>query len=457
MKLPSKPPTWHSLTNGSSGKFDQGMVSRVIELLNSDIGKDREDEYLHWDKLKYKQLPNGIINHEEWWFLTKFRRTAAYRKLPFTASDGSSFVYWIPGPMLKMLHEIDKQASGQVEITKQVTNKSTRDRYLISSLIEEAITSSQLEGASTTSKVARAMLRENRKPRNKSERMIFNNYRAMAYIRESLEKPLSVEMILELHSVVMENTVEDKTAGGRLRRSDEDIAVYDDRDNTLLHTPPPAHELVGRLAKLCEFANGQGRDGEFLHPVARSIIIHFMIGYDHPFVDGNGRTARALYYWSMAKHDYWLMEFVSISTILKNGPAKYARAYMYTENDQNDVTYFLDLNLRVILRAINNLQSYLTKKTSEIKQVETILGTSPLSKTLNHRQLALISHALRHPGHLYSFESHRNSHNITYPTSRTDLLALKSLGLLEQNKYGNAFYFRAISNMTEKLQEIALS
>ena len=179
-----------------------------------------------------------------------------------------------------------------------------------------------------------------------------------------------------------------------------------------------------------------------------------MIGYDHPFVDGNGRTARALFYWSMAKHGYWMMEYVSISTIIKNGPSKYARAYLYTETDQNDVTYFLDFNLRVIVRAVKNLQKYLARKAAEIKTVEQILGSSAFSKQLNYRQLAVISHALRSPNGSYTIESHRTSHRVSYPTARTDLLSLVELSLLNQKKAGNAFVFTPVDGIQSRLERL---
>jgi Fic family protein len=54
---------------------------------------------------------------------------------------------------------------------------------------------------------------------------------------------------------------------------------------------------------------------KFIHPVVRAIILHFMIGCGHLFVDGNGRTARALFYWSVLHQKYRLMEFISISCI----------------------------------------------------------------------------------------------------------------------------------------------
>lgn len=60
--------------------------------------------------------------------------------------------------------------------------------------------------------------------------------------------------------------------------------------------------------------------------------MHFMLSYDHPFVDGNGRTARILFYWSMLSQDYWLAEFLPISRLLKMAPSQYARSFIYTEH-----------------------------------------------------------------------------------------------------------------------------
>lgn len=455
MELPEPPPSFSDLfSNSEKDEEKQKAMSRIFGLVSTDVGKDRGKEYLHWERLKYKPLPEQVENHEEWWHLTKFRRASSYRNLPFNSKAGNPFVYWVPDPLQQRLHAVDQQASGRVQIAEEVTNPATRDRYLVNSLIEEAITSSQLEGASTTHRVAKEMLRERRRPKNTSEKMIHNNYRAMSFIREVVDQPLSIELLLELHRIVTDGTLENTSAVGRFRISEEEVAVHDERDNTLLHEPPHADELEARVKTLISFANSTEKRGEFLHPVIRSILLHFMIGYDHPFVDGNGRTARALFYWSMAKHGYWMMEHISISTILKMGPAKYARAYLYTESDANDTTYFLDFNLRVIIRAIENLQKYLARKAKEIKQVEQILGSSLFSKNLNHRQLAIISYALRNPNGTYSIESHRNSHNVSYPTARSDLLELVDYELLDKRKYGNTFIFTPDNQIQDKLNHL---
>ena len=453
MKLPEQPPPFAKLFLDSENREqNQKVMFRIFSLVPSDIGKDRGKEYLHWERLKYKPLPDNVENHEDWWYITKFRRSSSYRQLSFTSKSEKPFVYWVPDPLQQRLYEVDQQASGRVQIAEEVTNPATRDRYLVNSLIEEAIASSQLEGASTTHGVAKEMLRESRRPKDKSERMIFNNYQAMSFIRDVVDQPLSRELILELHRIVTERTLEDPSTVGRFRSANEDVAVYDERDNTLLHVPPNANELESRIKKICKFANSKENQGEFLHPVIRSILLHFMIGYDHPFVDGNGRTARALFYWAMAKHGYWMMDYISISTILKMGPAKYARAYLYTENDDNDTTYFIDFNLRVIIQAIENLQKYLARKAKEMKQVESILGTSIFTKNLNYRQLAVLSYALRNPTGTYSIESHRKSHNISYPTARSDLLQLVDFELLVKRKFGNTFVFTPDENIQQRLR-----
>jgi len=455
MKLPTVPPQLKDVF-GSEEKNEkkQGDIKAILKLLPTDLGKDRDEEYIHWDKMRRKPLPPSLSSHEDWWLLTKFRRTSAYRRLPFQDSQGSSFVYWLTDPIQQHLHQIDQQASGRVELPEQVTNERTRDRYLVSSLIEESITSSQLEGASTTYKIAKAMLRESRQPRDHSERMIFNNYRAMMFIRDIADESLSKELLFDLHRKVTNETLEDPISAGRFRNADEKIGVYDNRDQTLLHDPPHADELEARIQKVCDFANSTDETNGFLHPVVRSILLHFMIAYDHPFVDGNGRTARALFYWSMAKQGYWLMEYISISSILKNAPAQYVRAYLYTEHDDNDTTYFIDYNLRVIIKAIERLLDYLQTKATEIKSVESALHNTILSKQLNYRQLAVISHAIRNTGEVYTIESHRSSHNVSYPTARSDLLGLLELELLVKRKIGNAFVFQASENMELRIDKL---
>src|SRR5580658_9702561 len=123
-----------------------------------------------------------------------------------------------------------------------------RERYLVNSLMEEAIRSSQLEGATTTRRIAKELLRTGRAPKDRSERMILNNYRALQYMRDEMPAQLTPEAIIELQRILTDGTLDNPDAAGRLQRPDEErIAVVDRIDGTVLHTPPPAEQLPGRL------------------------------------------------------------------------------------------------------------------------------------------------------------------------------------------------------------------
>jgi Fic family protein len=450
MKIPLKPPSFEELIRKIRGA--KGNPERIFEVLKRGGGTMHRGEYIHWDKMRHLEPPEGL-SVEEWWLAVKTARQSLYRTLPFTDAHNHPFRFAMADPVLRLLHQVDRDVGGQIQAPEIIVNPQTRDTYLISSLIEEAITSSQLEGAATTRKVAKEMLREGRKPRTRGEQMIFNNYHAMQFIRTITGEKLTPAIVLELQRILTKNTLNDPKAVGRFRREEDDIHVVDTRDSVVLHTPPNASELEKRADRLCRFANEMDGD-TFIHPVVRAIILHFAIGYDHPFADGNGRTARAVFYWSMLSRGYWLTEYISISRILKGAPSEYARAYLYTETDENDVTYFIIHQLNVILRAIQDLQKYLAKKSTEVHEVEAMIRQSPrLRGLLNHRQIALLGHALRHPGTVYRIEGHRQSHKVTYDTARTDLLKLARLKLLEKQRTGRAFVFLSPPNLAARLRQ----
>ncbi|HMJ74811.1 MAG TPA: Fic family protein, partial [Iamia sp.] len=384
MKVPQKPP-------GIGAILDELEPGRGLEvMLRPDIGPlDAKGRYLHWDEMRNRRPPEGL-DHREWWLSTKYARSQIERPLPLRSKSGEPFVFCNVDPVLEAVHAIDQQAGGHLGARDQIP--SERARYLVSSLTEEAITSSQLEGATTTRRDAKRLLATGRDPRDKSEVMIVNNYRAMMRARELMGRTLQVDDILDLHRIVTEGTLDDEEDTGRLQRPEDDrIGVYSGVDGPQVHRPPPADELPERMEELVRFASGDTGEG-FLHPVVKAIVLHFMVGYDHPFSDGNGRTARALFYWSLLSDGYWLAEFISISNILKRAPAKYSRAYLCTETDGNDLTYFVIHQLKVLRRSIDALVEYIDKRTLELQAIEAMVRGRDL---LNHRQRDVMSSALR--------------------------------------------------------------
>lgn len=409
-----------------------------------------DGRYRHWHTLRDLTPPQGLSS-EEWWLALKLARASLRKKLPLRDAHGRHLYVAVPEPAQAMLMTIDQQASGRLTAPELVASPAHRDRYLVSSLIEEAIRSSQLEGAATTRQVAKEMLRSGRDPQNRHEQMIVNNYAAMNLVRGWRDQDLTPAMVLDLHRVVTDGTLDDPDDAGRLQSVQEERIKIVWNAREVLYEPPPADQLAERLADMCRFANGEGIDG-FLHPVARAILLHFWLAYDHPFVDGNGRTARALFYWSLLRQGYWLAEFLSISSIIREAPARYAESFLYVETDDGDTTYFVLSQLRIICRAIEALYSYLNRKTAEIREVEALVRQAP---GFNHRQLALLGDALRDPDARYSIASHQRSHNIAYASARQDLLDLVDRRLLLQTKRGKAFEFHPPNDLDRRLKALA--
>lgn len=446
MRIPEAPPGRQAILE----ELVRLGTERLVKLLGMQWGPEVEGRYLHWDELRRHPAPEGLT-HREWWLLVAQGRNALRTALPLPDNQGRAFSYTRPDSLLEGLHRIDRGLGNHLEATEpHLVNKDVRDHYIIRSLMEEAITSSQLEGASTTRKVAKDMLLQNRPPRTKGERMILNNFQAMELLRRRVQEPLSIRFLLELHETLTTGTLDSEDEVGRLRHRDEVITVLDRGDGEVLHIPPDADELPSRLRQLCAFANEESAQ-VFIHPVVRAISLHFALAYEHPFVDGNGRTARALFYWSMLRQGYWIAEFLSISRIIQRAPVKYSRAFLFTETDGGDLTYFLLNQLEVIHHATDDLYKYLDRKSREVGQVDQLLRGDD---SFNHRQRALLAHALRHPTARYDIQSFQKQHAVVYQTARQDLLDLERAGLLKKTRIGRAFSFIPAPGLQQLLKRL---
>ena len=405
-------------------------------------------KYVHWDNLRHRDPPEDLT-HEEWWLGVKMARMGAQERLPFLDKNGWPFTLVFAAPVREGLHRIDQRLGvwGQRSDVRDIVGGRGRAYVLTNSILEEAITSSQLEGATTTRARAREMIRTGRRPGSVDERMILNNYRAIQRIESLSQGDLTEADVFSLHRMLTEGTLADAGKAGVFREPADDVVVELVHSHETAHVPPPPSELPDRLDRLLDFANGK-TPGDWLHPVLRAIILHFMIGYDHPFVDGNGRVARALFYWAMLRYGYRLAQFLSVSTILRKAPAQYSKSYLLTETDAGDLTYFVDYHLGVISRSIDALLEYVRRKTADIRKLEQKLLRS---RDLNNRQVRLLSHALRNPGFRYTVRSHQTSNRITANTARADLVDLAQQELLLWVKQGRKHEFIAPADLPDRL------
>ena len=386
------------------------------------------DRYLYWSDVKYKSRPEGMTPEQFWALIVLSRQMLRAYQWP-----KYGILVTVTNRMQYLCHEFDMNFGGSWGNTAIIPEKD-REKYLVSSLMEEAISSSQMEGASTTRKVAKEMLRKNISPRTRSEQMIYNNYKAIRFIAEHKDDPMSKELLLNIHLLMTDRTLDNPDDVGTFRTTD-DVVVVNDITGEVVHYPPTYKDIPDFVETLCSFLN-DAEEKTFIHPIIRALIAHFMISYVHPFVDGNGRTARAVFYWYMLKKGYWLMEYLSISRVIYKTKNAYENSFLYAENDRKDIGYFLIYNLRVLELAFKELQSYIQRKIAQKQEVVDYLKIS----FLNERQATIMAMFRDDPKLVISVSDMADKFLVTQPTAKADIDKLVERNILERITVNGRLY-----------------
>lgn len=412
-----------------------------------------KEKYLHYDQLRHR-----ISAKEELdllWRGLHFARMLSAKWLDLKAEGDTQLT--APAPKINITSLMQKSCSIVDRLTSSAAEaerhaKFNAENYLMTELTAaESIASSQLEGAATTSRVALEMIKLGRHPRDDSEKMILGNYRMMQYVSARGDKPFEVKDILHLQSVAVSGIDDEKYSPGELRRESDNVVVVDHEQN-ILHTPIAAEYLDAALKQLCVFINTPhetAEDESYLHPLVKAAVIHFMMGYLHPFRDGNGRTARALFYWYMLKCGYSAFRYISISKLLKNAPAKYVRAYLYSETDELDLTYFVDYQCEIVSRAVKEYTDYIRDLLIARGELAGWLYSTGLADKVNTRQLALATSAIQNPGVIFTAAEVSQQMNVSDNTARDDLKKLTELGLMRSMKEGKGHVYLSPKNLRE--------
>lgn len=406
MHLPRNPPVLETILSDEK---------RSKMILSDDIGKiarEYNERYLHWSEVRLRKTEG--FDADTVWARMKLSRMDSGNTLNFGRTQ---YTYCITDRTMRILREFDMNTSSG--ILPETMDDSRKVYHSVSSLMDESIASSQMEGAVTTTKVAKELLSKNLHPKDRSERMIVNNYRAMLFIKDHKEEPLTPDLIKEIHRIVTDRTLDERLTG-RFRDND-DVVVQDSLTGEVFHTPIPKEEIELSIRQLCDFINDENG---FLHPIIKGIILHYAIAFIHPFEDGNGRVARTLFYWYELKSGYWLMEYLTISKYIKEHKSKYEESYIFGETDGNDMTYFILYNLKALTDSSDRFKEYLRRKTEEERTVADDLSGSGL----NSRQIGIVTSLMN--GETVTVRSVQKQYGVSLNTSRADIRLLLEMGLL---------------------------
>ena len=167
-------------------------------------------------------------------------------------------------------------------------------------LIEEGFYSSTIEGAHSTVKRAKTLASGKSKPKDKSEFMVLNNFKALLEL-ENKKDLITNDLIFKIHKITVEDTLDDDYNIGCYRIEPNEII---NQSGKVIFSPIANIEKMNLMMNsLLEFL----KDDEFSKPIDKiykAISFHFLFAYIHPFDDGNGRTIRILFTYLLKLYGY---------------------------------------------------------------------------------------------------------------------------------------------------------
>ena len=389
------------------------------------------ENYYSKEDVGYR-LPNDLSLETFWQSLSQSRKQKS-QVFSFTDQNKDLFWYLLTPALQKKIYKIDSQGKDSLY---RMVKKEIEVELLKDSLLEEALYSSVIEGAFSTYKRLKELVDDKAPPADINDQMVLNNYEAMQFILKEKHRDLTLDFVLELHKIVTQKTLgPDEAYAGRFR--DDWVYIKDKRDR-VIYTPPPADQVVASIEQLIAWVNARD-ESTFIHPIVKASFIHFYLVYVHPFFDGNGRTARALFYYYLIKNGYEFFKYFSISVVVQKTKAQYYRAIKDVEDCGADMTYFL----LYMAQTINDSIGLVTDRIVKHYKKDFILDKlKEKGEFLNPRQEKFLKKFLVSDKGLMTIKDYQRVTGVVYETARVDLEDLALRNILIKTKERRKFIYQ---------------
>lgn len=400
-----------------------------FEFMNSELWlKYTHTKYLGEEEVRHRVQHDKVPEkwNDIWHRVMMLRKVGAVPM--FLESLGLKFWYFPSDSINKKISEIERLGTKLYD--KISSEKAFIQSFLVDAEVEEAISSAIYEGANTTRAKAKQLIESGKRPASKDDWMLLNNVEALEWIKSHRSDPVSLDLILKVHQIVTKNTLEGADANycGKFR---DDSVVVNNALGKVVHEGIDFSKIEETLGEIIKKVTSHPR---YVHPLIRGILLHYFLAYVHPFFDGNGRTARTLFYFKSMKHDLKFVELLSISAHLKNTGNQYEKAFEKVKHHEWDLTYFIDYCLESLLSALKIVEG----------KVNYLLKINVLKDVfkLNENQIGLLQKLALNKYRVVTIEAYAEEIQKSREVARQDLKGLFETGLMSEEKVGKKFTYK---------------
>lgn len=228
------------------------------------------------------------------------------------------------------------------------------------------------------------------------------NYRNVLKFIDSIEQTvgnlghyhLTVETILEMHRLTVERIVALQYQGTFRSRQ---VVIKNSLTGQVSYTPPPAVEVPFLIEDLVNWVNSE--EGREIHPVIKAGIVHYELARVHPFVDGNGRVARAVVTLILFLEGYDIKKFFSLEEYFDGDPMNYYLTLQVVSNQlvldthERDLTPWLEYFIEGVAIELNRVKERVQRISVDARIKDKLGGTQLM---LNERQMLIMEYLQRH-------------------------------------------------------------
>ena len=298
-------------------------------------------------------------------------------------------------PIFSISNEVLKNV-GLIEAAKEVIENaplvpSFEKQFQSDAIVRTIYHGTHIEGNDLSlSQTKKVLEGENVVARARDIQEVINYRNAMKLLEELASKRggYDLDILKDIHKETVQKIVAEEKVG--VFRTSQ-VVIKEEGTGKVIFQPPPFVEVPFLLEDFISWLNG--KKVKPLHPIIKAGIAHYVWVAIHPFVEGNGRTARAFASLILRRENYDIKQFFALEEHFDQDPGSYYKAFSLVDKQspnigQRDLTPWLEYFTEVVAVELSKIKDKV-KKLSIDTRLKTRMGKQV---ALSERQMRLIEY-----------------------------------------------------------------